>query len=413
MSYCIRHGGSHPVVTVFGNDCPGCRHERDQERRHEELLEQTKKLHEQSERAAAERHERSERAAAERHANAVYETHQSLAANVSTTESTDTDYEPYPGQIIHNILGGAIVGSVAGIAAWLIIWCVATDSTGRSVGWLVFGCTVSAWVWPQVQARRNHERWCRRNKVQAKYEPQGLGGDLLLFVVVGFFELLFLLVVAFISILYKDYQARQPNSTTQPRTTDSRTATPISHESPVVSPSPVQMLPTSAPTARGTTPAPLDTRCDVPLDNETFDAFQRRCGGSSEPTRCDVPLDNESFDAFRQRCGGSIEPTRGLTDSAPRAAPPLGSSGARCQLIEESSFHLRPTATIDRRGSTAYHAGVSVEVQAATNVRRGRTEEMFRVRVIHDGAIGYMFLTEEERAQCGDWRDGRYTLDRN
>jgi hypothetical protein len=56
---------------------------------------------------------------------------------------------------------------------------------------------------------------------------------------------------------------------------------------------------------------------------------------------------------------------------------------------------------------------VTVEVLAATDVRRGRSEEMFRVRVVEDGTFGYMFLSEQERTQCGDWGDGVYTLDRN
>lgn len=156
-------------------------------------------------------------------------------------------------------------------------------------------------------------------------------------------------------------------------------AQPHSPPTPVIAPSP---------TAHGTTPPSPDTQCDVPRDNETFEDYQRRCGGSSEPTR-------------------------GSATSAPQTAPFPEPSGARCRLVEVSSFHLRPTATVGRGGSTAYPAGVSVEVLAATDVRRGRTEEMFRVRVIHDGAIGYMFLTEAERTQCGNWGDGRYTLDRD
>jgi hypothetical protein len=64
----------------------------------------------------------------------------------------------------------------------------------------------------------------------------------------------------------------------------------------------------NTPGGDGGAPAPGGD-CDVPRDDETFDAFQARCAnaGSAAPEAapapsCDLPGDNESFEQFQARC---------------------------------------------------------------------------------------------------------------
>lgn len=66
----------------------------------------------------------------------------------------------------------------------------------------------------------------------------------------------------------------------------------------------------NTPGGDGGAPAPgAGGDCDVPRDDETFDAFQARCAnaGSAAPEAapaqsCDLPGDNESFEQFQARC---------------------------------------------------------------------------------------------------------------
>ncbi|MEZ4411040.1 MAG: TRAP transporter large permease subunit [Polyangiales bacterium] len=79
-----------------------------------------------------------------------------------------------------------------------------------------------------------------------------------------------------------------------------------------------------------TAPTPgANQNCDVPGEDESFEAFQARCAGGeggggpgadTPPPDCDLPRDGESFDAFQTRCAPAEEapapaPTDG--DAAP------------------------------------------------------------------------------------------------
>jgi hypothetical protein len=102
---------------------------------------------------------------------------------------------------------------------------------------------------------------------------------------------------------------------------------------------PVAVVTPTTPTPGTATPAAGDgggapqvappSDCDVPRDDESFEAFQQRCSGGgaapaptaapAAPSDCDVPRDDESFEAFTRRCN----PT-----PADAAAPPTDAASA-------------------------------------------------------------------------------------
>ncbi len=87
--------------------------------------------------------------------------------------------------------------------------------------------------------------------------------------------------------------------------------------------------------------------CDVPRDDETFEAFQARCsgGGAAAPAPtpapqadCDIPRDDETFEAFQARCStqnGSASGDGGAP-TAEDAAPPSADSDASAAPADAS-----------------------------------------------------------------------------
>jgi hypothetical protein len=92
------------------------------------------------------------------------------------------------------------------------------------------------------------------------------------------------------------------------------------------------------------------------------------------------------------------------SSSAPPTSPPsrvaVTPSPSSCVIPQASSFHLRPTQTLEHRGSRRYPEGVEVSVIYGTDLWRDGDQRMYRVRVLRDGAEGYIFLTPRERALC-------------
>jgi C4-dicarboxylate transporter DctM subunit len=90
-------------------------------------------------------------------------------------------------------------------------------------------------------------------------------------------------------------------------------------------------LPTAANDGGGAVMPPA-ADCDVPRDDETFEAFQARCSGGGAPAPaapaadCDVPRDDETFEAFQARCSPDAAPAAPADASAAPAA--TGADGA-------------------------------------------------------------------------------------
>jgi tripartite ATP-independent transporter DctM subunit len=116
---------------------------------------------------------------------------------------------------------------------------------------------------------------------------------------------------------------------------------------------PVAAVTPTTPTPGTATPAAGDaggapqvappSDCDVPRDDESFEAFQQRCSGGgaapaptaapAAPADCDVPRDDESFEAFTRRCN----PT-----PADAAAPPTDASAADVAPVSADAAAAAP-----------------------------------------------------------------------
>ncbi len=86
--------------------------------------------------------------------------------------------------------------------------------------------------------------------------------------------------------------------------------------------------------------------------------------------------------------GGSVMPV------ANTPTPP-----ARCVTSAQDSFHLRATETTRSRGA-AYPRGTRLEVLGPGSLTRGRNT-IYHVRLLDDGAEGWMFLGPGELVACG------------
>ncbi len=97
--------------------------------------------------------------------------------------------------------------------------------------------------------------------------------------------------------------------------------------------------------------------------------------------------------------GGDPEPRQPARAAA--AAPyglPAAVPSAGCVVRAASNFNLRPYETAESVGAE-YPGGTMAWLGAATNTTRNASR-LFQVRVVGDGAVGWMFLNAEELAPC-------------
>lgn len=94
----------------------------------------------------------------------------------------------------------------------------------------------------------------------------------------------------------------------------------------------------------------------------------------------------------------SQPPASTAPTEVPPAVPAVPSPPSLCTVPSRSSFHLRATETNASQGRE-YPEGTRIEIQAAgTRQRRGST--MYRVRVVDDDAVGWIYLDAQELAGC-------------
>lgn len=83
----------------------------------------------------------------------------------------------------------------------------------------------------------------------------------------------------------------------------------------------------------------------------------------------------------------------------PQQTPPQPTGQAICTVATLSENHLRPTATAAASGPL-YPAGTSLEVLSRTGITSRNGSPLYHVRVVADGAVGFVFLSSAETASC-------------
>lgn len=112
--------------------------------------------------------------------------------------------------------------------------------------------------------------------------------------------------------------------------------------------------------------------------------------GPGDPSPDEAALQPGFFDADAVLAGLA---------GTPQQAPPAGE--AVCAVATLVANHLRRTATAALApGEPSYPAGTRVEVLARTGITSRTGSPLYHVRVVADGAVGYMFLSSAETAGC-------------